>query len=154
MARAYGNGAMNEERGARVRVRRMDAHLQIPTDLGVDAAQRLARTAFDDNDPAALEEAHRALYAIYADRVWRPESSSLGPQLLQFRQILEAAFRDQLERRREETGVNLTPPASDHGAWLESLALGPHPFDDGSWGIYLHESATLDAMKRVVAQRS
>lgn len=132
----------------------MNALIQLPEDLGIDAAQRLARTAFDEGDPAALEEAHRALYSIYADRVWRPKSSAQGPQLLQFRQILEAAFRDQLDRTRAEVGVNLTPPASDHGAWFESLALGPHPRDDGSWGLYLHEDASLDALKRVVAQRS
>jgi hypothetical protein len=132
----------------------MRAHLQIPNDLGIDAAQRLARSAFDDNDPAALEEAHRSLYAIYAERIWRPKGSDQATQLLQFRQILEAAFRDQLDRTRSEAAIDLTPPASDHGAWFEQLALGPHPFDDGSWGIYLHEHATLDAMKSVVAQRS
>lgn len=134
--------------------RYMRAHFQIPEDLGIDAAQRLARSAFDDGDPAALEEAHRALYAIYGERIWRPRGSDQATQLLQFRQILEAAFRDQLDRNREAVAVDLTPPASDHGAWFEALALGPHPMDDGSWGLYLHEDATLEAMKRVVAQRS
>jgi hypothetical protein len=128
--------------------------LQLPLELGVDGAQELARAAFDENDPAALERAHKSLYAIYADRVWRPASSAQGAELTQVRRILETAFRGQLDRQRAELSVDITQPASDVARWLESIALGPHPLDDGSWGLYLHEDATLDAMKRVVAQRS
>src|SRR6478609_5988333 len=101
----------------------MFAQLQLPTDLGTDSVQRLARSAFRDGDPVALKEAHRSLYAIYADRVWRPTAGREGALLMRCRQILEAGFREQLERTREEAGVDLTPPESDHAAWFESLAL-------------------------------
>jgi hypothetical protein len=132
----------------------MRAQLELPRDLGTDVAQRLSRSAFQDGDPQSLEEAHRALYAIYADRIWRPTPTGQTAEILRFRNILEAGFRGQLDRVRESAGIDLTPPPADHGAWFESLALGPHPLEDGSWGAYLKEEATRDALERIVAQRS
>jgi hypothetical protein len=132
----------------------MRAQLDLPTDLGTNAAQQLARAAFFDNDPSALEEAHRSLYAIYANRIWRPTPDLKSADLLRYRLILEAGFRSRLDRVREEDDIDLTPPAENLGEWFESLALGEHPLDDGSWGAYLKDDATLDALKSVVAQRS
>lgn len=132
----------------------MRAQLELPTDLGTDAAQRLSRSAFIDGDDDALQEAHRALYAIYADRIWRPTAAGQSAEILRFRKILEAGFRGQLDRVREDAGIELSPPKADIGPWFESLALGPHPLEDGSWGEYLRTEATRDALERVVSQRS
>jgi len=132
----------------------MRAQLELPTDLGTDAAQRLSRGAFIDHDDQALQEAHRALYAIYAEQIWRPTPAGQTAEILRFRQILEAGFCGHLDRVRENAGVELTPPKAELGSWFESLALGPHPLEDGTWGEYLRNDATRDALERVVAQRS
>jgi hypothetical protein len=132
----------------------MSAQLELPTDLGTNTAQQLSRAAFFDNDPAALEQAHRSLYAIYANRIWRPTPDLKSADLLRYRLILEAGFRSRLDRVREEAGVDLSQPVANNAEWFESLALGDHPRDDGTWGRFLREDASLDALKSVVAQRS
>lgn len=132
----------------------MRAQLELPTDLGTDAAQRLARSAFIDHDDQALQEAHRSLYAIYADCIWRPTPAGQTAEILRFRKILEAGFCSYLERVREDAGVELNPPKAELGSWFESLALGEHPLEDGAWGEYLRNDATRDALERVVSQRS
>jgi hypothetical protein len=133
----------------------MNAKLIAPTDLNARSAADLCRLAFEDDDPAALEQAHKFLYAIYAERVWRTPAARLSDELEHVRAVLETGFRAQLDRRRSEAGVELVPPEQAQlGEWFEQLVVGEHPLDDGAWGEYVRDHASLDAMKSVVKQRS
>ena len=139
--------------------RSMSRYLTIPTQLDDAAIVDLATRAFDDGEPEALETAHRALYAIYAERIWRAPDAPRPPDeqhtIDRLRGEFECGFRAQLDRHREPHDAALEPPAPEDTAdWLEQLALGDHPDEDGSWGEYVSQTASLDAMKRIVLQRS
>lgn len=131
--------------------------IQLPR-LGEPEAHELAERAFEDGEHAALFEAHRALYAIYAARVWRPISDGAGdPDELEalrpIRRILERAFRARLDRQREEVGFDFGS-GGNLGEQFQRLAIGEHPLDDGAWSSYVCNHASLEAMRRVVAQRA
>lgn len=136
----------------------MSRHLTIPTQLDDAAIVELATRAFDDGEEAALETAHRALYAIYAECIWRAPDHPRAPDeahtIDRLRSEFECGFRARLDRRREQHIAAIDPPARDIAEWLERLALGDHPDEDGSWGEYVRDQADLDAMKRIVLQRS
>jgi hypothetical protein len=133
----------------------MPDQLQAPLGLDLDAVHAIAQRAFLADDPDSLEQAHKYLYAIYAERIWRNPFTRISPSLERARAILEAGFRAQLERRRRDAGIKLDPPKqAELATWFESLVTGENPFDDETWGGYLRERASLDAMKSVVKQRS
>lgn len=121
--------------------------------LDADAAAELAQRAFENGENEALSEAHRALYAIYAARVWRTGDPDDLEALRPTRRILERAFRARLDRQRDDAGF-MFDPAADLAGQFEGLATGNHPLDDGTWGPYVRDWASPEAMKRVVAQRS
>lgn len=130
--------------------------LPLPIELQPDEANELADAAFRENDEQALEQAHRALYALYADRIWRNPNSPNRARLEWVRAALEEGFREQLDHRREEAGAELEAPSDPKllARWFELKALGPHAAEDGRWGPFIREEAPLETMHRIVAQRS
>jgi len=123
--------------------------------LDLDSAQALAHRAFNEDDRHALEEAHRYLYASYAERVWHYPASVPSGEEVRVREILEVGFRAQLDRRRYKAGVLLDPPKQSQLArWFEFLANDAHPFEEASWGEYLRERASFEGIRGIVQQRS
>ncbi len=127
-----------------------------PTDLSADEVRSLVRAAYEERDVDAIERASRMLYAAWAERIWRSPMSAESEQLRQTREALEQGFAGYLAARREEFGARLSPPSesSDLPGWFEELALGDHPAESGQWSGYVSEQASLEQMKRIVAQRS
>lgn len=131
--------------------------LALPEPPNLTKAADLAARGFDQRDAEALSEAHRYLYALYADRVWRPAASERTPEqndeLWLARRTLEAGFRRFLDNQRDEAGFDPQPPG-DVAKWFERLATDDHPLDSNEWGEHVRERATLDQMKNIVRQRS
>ncbi len=126
-----------------------------PIELLPGEAEDLSRAAFVDGDAADFALAHRALYAIYAEMVWRaPNVPGEKTRLRLVRESLERGFRAQLDRRRQELAKALELPDRITGQWFEELALGTHPAESGEWGMFVAEHASLDQLRRIVAQRS
>src|SRR3954468_12631423 len=71
----------------------------------IEAARETALAAFDDGDEDALDAAHRALYALYAQGAWSPLSAPRDNQ----HDLTLAAVLLELERGFE--------------GWLASFAL-------------------------------
>lgn len=123
------------------------------------AAQTIevVNAAFDLEIEEALEDAHRALYALYADRVWRaprhPRPAFAQAALDVSRGELEQGLRHHLARRRN--GAIGTPPENvELAEWMQRLALGPHPHEDPTWGEFIRESISLEQLKQIVINRS
>ncbi|MFY9487926.1 MAG: iron-containing redox enzyme family protein [Solirubrobacterales bacterium] len=124
----------------------------------IDHSVELAGVAFELELPEALDEAHRSLYALYSDRIWRAPTELRPLEVRQtistVRQNLEFGFLGYLERRR--SSIDLTPPAEADalGGWLESLVFGEHPAESGRWGAFVRDSISHDQLCEIVAQRS
>lgn len=135
-----------------------ERELPLPLELQPDEATDLAHAAFHEGDEQALEEAHRALYALYADKIWRSPNAPSRARLDWVRASLEEGFRGQLDRRREDLAPELNPPPAEESRllarWFELQALGPHRAECLAWGEFIREEASLAAMHRIVAQRS
>lgn len=118
----------------------------------------VTHAAFDWVLVDALDDAHRALYALYADRVWRapkqprPEYADTG--LRRIRMNLEFGFRHHLARKRGFRPLVKADTGQSTAYWVQSLAFGPHPHDAERWGEFARENVSLDQLKEVVAQRS
>lgn len=130
---------------------------QSQLDAGAAQSLAVANAAFDLEVTEALEDAHRALYALYADRVWRaprhPRPAYVQAALNAIRGELEQGLRKYLARRRN--GAIDTPPANVELAdWMQRIALGPHPHEDPAWGEFIRESISLDELKQIVVNRS
>lgn len=124
----------------------------------VSTAQDVRSAAFDWDVPEALDDAHRTLFALYADRIWRPpverRSDYAQRALGEIRNELEIGFRHQLGKRRMHAEADFTPHIGELAQWFEDLALAEHPLESPSWGPFIREFAPLEAMKSIVAQRS
>lgn len=124
-----------------------------------EAEDRCAETvnaAFDREVEAALDEAHRSLYELYADRIWRaprrPRPAFVQSSLDRIRAELEQGFRKYLARRRNRAIVR--PSHFEVAEWMQDLALGPHPHENPNWGEFVRESIELDQLKQIVINRS
>jgi hypothetical protein len=123
----------------------------------IGGARALARSAFTDEDPEALDVAHRTLYVLGAQAGWSPVDAVRDNEhdltLIAVRLELERAFEAQLSRRAP---LPEEPPSGPDRvrAWLSDLALERPLFDGPSMGRFYREEATLDQLREVVAQRS
>jgi hypothetical protein len=123
----------------------------------LDRARSLAARAFEDEDDAALDTAHRTLYLLGAQSGWSPVSAWRENEhdltLAAVRLELEHAFERQLAR---VAAVPEPPPAdlADVLDWLTDLALRRPLFDGPSMGAFYRDEATLEQLREVVAQRS
>jgi hypothetical protein len=124
----------------------------------IDQSVATANAAFDFELPEALDDAHRTLYALYADRIWRapsqPRPVYARHSFELIRMNLEQGFRHYLAKRREDSAAVEPPHDRSHSEWLEELALGDHPHEDNAWAPFIRERITLDQLKEIVAQRS
>src|SRR5262245_32835947 len=95
----------------------------------VAKSHEVRNTAFDWDVPEALDDAHRTLFALYADRAWRPlierRSRYAQQALAEIRNELEVGFRHQLGKRRLHAGADLTPHIGELAQWFEDFALEP-----------------------------
>jgi hypothetical protein len=123
----------------------------------LEGAGALAQAAFEQEDEAAADVAHRTLYILGAQSGWSPVSAVRENEhdltLAAVRLRLEGAFEGQLAR------VAPLPEAPPDGAaealsWLRDLALSRPLFDGPSMGEFYRRSATLEQLREVVAQRS
>jgi hypothetical protein len=124
----------------------------------LDAARQVARAAFAEQRPEALDLAHRALYVLGAQQGWSPVQAARDNEhdltLAAVRLELERGFEAQLAREAVVPGDMPEDPEAFAG-WLEELALErPLPFDGPSMGAYHREHTTLDQLREIVAQRS
>jgi hypothetical protein len=123
----------------------------------LDAAHDLAVRAFGDEEPQALDTAHRTLYILAAQAGWSPVDAVRENEhdltLAAVRLELEQAFETQLSR---VASLPEAPPASvaEMNGWLTDLALHRDLFGGPSMGTFYRERATLDQLREVVAQRS
>lgn len=131
-------------------------------DLKLAEAVRLSEvvtdSAFDLDLPEALDDAHRSLYALYADRTWRapvkPRPEFADAALRTIRANLEVGFRHHLARRRAFAPLAAGESGQAAADRIMALALGPHPHDKQEWGRFVRDLASLEQLKEVVAQRS
>ncbi|MCW2967083.1 MAG: iron-containing redox enzyme family protein [Solirubrobacteraceae bacterium] len=123
----------------------------------LESARSLAARAFGDEDPVALDTAHRTLYVMGAQAGWSPVDAVRDNEhdltLTAVRLELERAFEAHLARLAP---LPETPPAdpADAGSWLSELALERPLFAGPSMGVFYREEATLEQLREVVAQRS
>jgi hypothetical protein len=123
----------------------------------VAAARELAVRAFEDEDPGALDVAHRTLYRLGAQSAWSPVDAVRDNEhdltIAAVRLELERAFERQLHR---VAPLPEEPPAqpAEIRAWLSDLALERPLFPSPSMGAFYRAEATLDQLREVVAQRS
>jgi hypothetical protein len=126
-------------------------------DAILNRARSLALHAFEHEEDAALDVAHRTLYILGAQSGWSPVGASRENEhdltLAAVRLCLEDAFERQLAR---VAAVPESPPrgTSDALGWLMELALKRPLFDGPSMGDFYREEATLEQLREVVAQRS
>ena len=124
----------------------------------VSSAREVAGAAFDDRDDAALDAAHRALYALYAQNAWSPE----GAVRVNQHDPTMAAVLHQLERGLERSLAQYElpeqPPKApeEFAPWLAELALERDLPADPPTGMpaLLDNVITLEQLKEIVAQRS
>lgn len=123
----------------------------------IAGARELAVRAFTDEDPEALDVAHRALYHLAAQSAWSPVDALRDNEhdltLAAVRLELESAFERQLSR---VAPLPEAPPQDlpQLREWLSDLALERDLFPAPSMGAYYREEATLEQLREVVAQRS
>lgn len=123
----------------------------------LEGAQDLAVRAFEDEEPQALDAAHRTLYILAAQAGWSPVDAIRENEhdltLAAIRLELERAFEAQLSR---VAPLPDAPPAAvpEMTGWLTDLALHRDLFGGPSMGAFYRERATLDQLREVVAQRS
>lgn len=123
------------------------------------AAAELARAAFDDDDEAAQDVAHRTLYALHDQSAWspvdRPRFNQHDLTLQAVMLELEAGFERQLERMLP---LPEDPPADpgDFAPWLADLALARAlpGLEPSGLGAYVREHATLEQLREMVAAKS
>ena len=123
----------------------------------LEGARVLAVRAFEDEDPGALDVAHRALYHLASQSAWSPVGAVRDNEhdltLIEVRLTLERAFEAQLARLELPGDPPADPGA--FGPWLEDLALHRELWPGGpSMGAFYREEVTLDQLREVVAQRS
>lgn len=132
--------------------------LRQPVDLQPGQAYDIAHAAFRENDPEALEQAHRHLYTLYADGSSYNQTAPNRGRLEYVRAILEDGFRRYLDARREAYGVYLESPPIDEprvlSRWMDIQVFSRHPADAFNWSEFVRDEASLATMKHVVAQRS
>lgn len=124
----------------------------------VAAARDVAHAAFDEGDDGALGEAHRAMYALYAQNGWSPvgavRDNQHDPAMAAVLIELERGFQRSLARHE----LPEEPPSDADGfaEWLQEFTLHRELPGDPPSGMpaYLDEAATLDQMKEIVAQRA
>lgn len=120
------------------------------------AAEALGRAAFDDADEAAADVAHRVLYRAYDQAMWSPVEAARcnqhDPVLGTVVGVLERAF----ERSLARVPLPEDPPRDPEAfvAWLRELALERPVVPPSGMPQVLRESATLDQLREIVAQRS
>jgi hypothetical protein len=123
----------------------------------LEQSEEIAIAAFDLEGPEALETAHRTLYALYADRVWRapsePRQANLQSTLDRVRANLEHGFRGYLALRLRAARI-AEPDRDNLEAWFIDLATGPHPLEDPEWADFIREHITLQQLREIVANRS
>lgn len=124
----------------------------------VSQARELAERAFVGGDETALEQVHRALYALYAQNAWAPadamRDNQHDPTVLAVLRELERGFEGWL------AGFSLpeAPPEDpeEFVAWLADLALERDlpEVPPSHIGPFIRDAISLDQLKEIVAQRS
>lgn len=124
----------------------------------VGAAKDVARRAFDDEDPPALDAAHRTLYAIYAQNAWSPVDAvrvnQHDPTIAAVLRALESGF----ERWLARFALPEAPPEdpATFASWLSDLAL-QRPLEQipsSGLGPFIRDEITLEQLKEIVAQKA
>lgn len=132
--------------------------LRQPVELQPGQAYDMAHAAFRENDPEALEQAHRHLYSLYVDGSSHHPSAPDRARLEYVRAILEDGFRRYLDARREGFDVHLeSPPIAETrvlSRWMDIQVFARHPADAFNWSQFVRDEASLSTMKHLVAQRS
>jgi hypothetical protein len=124
----------------------------------IDAARETAEAAFDDGDDSALDAAHRALYALYAQSAWSPLSAPRENQ----HDLTMAAVLLELEHGFEgwlgSFALPEEPPqdVDAFAAWLKDLTLERElpEFPPTGMGTFIHDDISLEQLKEIVAMRS
>lgn len=128
--------------------------------LSLDQAHELSERAFGHQREEALEDAHRTLFSLYAECVWRSpiqiRPAGAQAELDAARGVLERGFLRYLNDRRDGFEVAAPPAAGGDalGEHFADLATGPQTFDDTGWGDFVRDEISLEQLKRIVAQRS
>jgi pyrroloquinoline quinone (PQQ) biosynthesis protein C len=121
-------------------------------------AQRLARAAFESEEPQALAAAHRVLFALY-ELHYLPggaahEDAQFDPAWTQVRLTLERAWVASLERQLEIASRTIPAGASPFAAWAGRVVETGGGLPQVALGRYLAEEATLDQVREIVVHRS
>ena len=124
----------------------------------VEQARKTASAAFDDGDEAALDVAHRALYALYAQHAWSPVTAMRDNQ----HDPTIAAVLRELERGLERWLATFelpeAPPEDPEAftAWLSDLALHRElpALPSNGMGTFIRDEISLEQLKEIVVQRS
>lgn len=127
-------------------------------DRSIQHSKTIAAAAFKDGDEAALDDAHRSLFQLYARRIWNAPLSPLPiPVEEALRAVLtnlEHGFRGSLDEHR--AGAVGQPPSQpvELAAWFNELATGPHPDEDPAWPSFVRDEISLAQLKQIVSHRS
>ena len=124
----------------------------------VAAAAATSTAAFDDEDPVALDAAHRSLYHLYAQNAWAPTSAMRDnqhhPTMVAVLAALEAGFERWLGRFALPEDLPEQP--AEFTAWLRDLALERDlpQIPPSGLGPFIRDEITRDQLREIVAQRS
>jgi hypothetical protein len=122
----------------------------------LERARACAVAAFEHDDDGASDQAHRALYALYAQNAWSPVGAERSNQHDLALQAVLLELEGGFERWLGRHALPEEPPRDVDAfcAWLRDLALEREVVPPSGMGPYLRESATLEQLKEIVAQRS
>lgn len=123
-----------------------------------ERSETVSGRAFGHADEDALEDAHRCLYSLYAERVWRSpvraRSDGVDAELDAIRRRFERGLLESLDARRANSEPADAPDPGDLAGYFAALATAPQSFDGTGWGRFVRDEITLDQLRRIVAQRS
>lgn len=124
----------------------------------IEQAEATSHAAFAEGDERALEDAHRTLYAIYAQNAWSPADAVRVNQHDPTVAAVLASLEDGLESWLSSFDLPEAPPEDpeEFTAWLTDLAL--HRSLDqvpaSGLGDFIRDDIALDQLKEIVAQKS
>lgn len=120
-----------------------------------ETVEQTVAAGFDHDVDSSLDDAHQTLYRIYGAMVWGNQrlTAPASRAVESTRMTLEQGFRAQLARDRGMNREDIPQlDDSDIAPWfLDTLDKLP---EVEGWGPFIRESATLDDLKQIVADRS